>query len=384
MFNTNLIAKFQTLETPFYYYDLDLFKKTLKVLKDSIYDDYNIYFAIKSNNNDEIIQIIKNYDLGIDAVSINEIIKALDSGFNSKKIVFAGVGKTEKEIQLAIEKDIYSFNCESIYEIEIINKISNKMKKKSDIAIRINPNIDSKTHRYVKTGIYDSKFGIQINDLQLLIEKINSYKNVLLKGFHIHLGSQINDFNVFLKLARVANDINKYFKDNNVIIEDINLGGGLGIDYQNPDNNLIPDFKKYFNIFKKELCLFNNQKVHFELGRSIVGQCASLISRVLYIKNSYNKCFIIIDAGMTELIRPALYNSYHHIQNLTSKDRKSKYDIVGPLCESTDTFVKDFYLNKGKIGDLLAIRSVGAYSEVMSSNYNLRKNAPAYYSNKFY
>ena len=384
MFSNNLITKFNTLETPFYYYDLNLLDKTLSILSKSIYDNYNIYYAIKANNNQAIIDKINKYRFGIDAVSINEIIKAIDSGFDSKKIVFAGVGKTEKEIELAIQKNIYLFNCESIQEIELIDKISCKMKKKSNLAIRLNPNIDSMTHEYIKTGTYDSKFGIQIKDLSLLIEKINNLKNIILKGFHFHLGSQINDFNVFTKLSKVCNDVNKYFMDKGFKIQDINLGGGLSINYKDPDNNLIPDFKRYFNLFKKELKVFDGQKIHFELGRSIVAQSGSLISRVLYIKNSFNRNFIILDAGMTELIRPALYNSYHYIQNLSSKEKKIKYDIVGPLCESSDTFVKDFYLNKADSGNLLAIRSVGAYGEVMSSNYNLRKKAPSYYSDNFF
>ena len=384
MFSNNLITKFNTLETPFYYYDLNLLDKTLSILSKSIYDNYNVYYAIKANNNQAIIDKINKYRFGIDAVSINEIIKAIDSGFDSKKIVFAGVGKTEKEIELAIQKNIYLFNCESIQEIELIDKISCKMKKKCNLAIRLNPNIDSMTHEYIKTGIYDSKFGIQIKDLSLLIEKINNLKNIILKGFHFHLGSQINDFNVFTKLSKVSNDVNKYFMDKGFKIQDINLGGGLSINYKDPDNNLIPDFKSYFNLFKKELKVFDGQKIHFELGRSIVAQSGSLISRVLYMKNSFNRNFIILDAGMTELIRPALYNSYHYIQNLSSKEKKIKYDIVGPLCESSDTFAKDFYLNKADSGNLLAIRSVGAYGEVMSSNYNLRNKAPSYYSDNFF
>ena len=383
MFSNNLITKFNSLDTPFYFYDLELLDKTLSILSKSIYDNYNVYYAIKANNNRSIIDKINKYKFGIDAVSINEIIKAIDLGFDSKKIVFAGVGKKEKEIELAIQKNIYLFNCESIQEIELIDKISYKMKKKSDLAVRLNPNIDSMTHKYIKTGIYDSKFGIQIKDLPILIEKINDLQNITLKGFHFHLGSQINDFSVFSKLAEVANDVNKYFMDKGFNIQDINLGGGLGINYEDPDNNLIPDFKSYFNLFKKELKVFDGQKIHFELGRSIVAQSGSLISRILYIKNSFNRNFLILDAGMTELIRPALYNSFHHIQNLSSNEKKIKYDIVGPLCESSDTFIKDFYLNKADSGNLLAIRSVGAYGEVMSSNYNLRKKAPSYYSDNF-
>jgi len=384
VFNNNLITKFNTLETPFYYYDLNLLENTLKALVNSKYNNFYIHYAIKANNNNEIIKRIKKFDLGIDAVSGNEIIKALDLDFDPKKIVFSGVGKTQNEIQIGVRNNIYSFNCESLHEIELINIISKKLNRKSNIAIRLNPNIDSHSHKYMKTAISDSKFGIQISDLPLFIDRINQFDNVSLIGFHFHIGSQITDLDVFLKLSKIANDINLYFKENNILIKDINLGGGLGIDYGEPDKNLIPNFNKYFDIFKKELKLYKNQKIHFELGRSIVGQSGTLVSKVLYIKKSFNKKFIIIDAGMTELIRPALYNSHHHIQNLMSDSILKKYDIVGPLCESSDTFIKDFYLNKTKINDLLAIRSVGAYGEVMSSNYNLRKKASSYYSDSIF
>jgi len=232
--------------------------------------------------------------------------------------------------------------------------------------------------------MFDTKFGIQIDHLSDILEKIKNLKNIDLKGYHFHLGSQIDDLNVFVKLSKVSNEINSYLKNNKFNIRDINLGGGLGINYKEPDLNLIPDFRSYFNVFKKNLICFDNQKVHFELGRSIVGQCGSLFSRILYLKKSFNKNFIIIDAGMTELIRPALYNAHHHIDNLSSIEKEIKYDIVGPLCESSDTFAKDYYLNESKIGDLIVIRSSGAYGEVMSSNYNLRKKAIAYYSNDLF
>ena len=384
MFNSELTQRLNKLKTPFYFYDLDLLDKTILSLKDSLELNYNVYYAIKANNNSKIIKLINDHNLGIDAVSGEEINKSLNCKINPKKIVFAGVGKTKEEIILAIKKKIYLFNCESFDEVKLIDKISNELNVTTEIAIRLNPNIDSRTHKYIKTGMFDTKFGIQIDHLSDILEKIKNLKNIDLKGYHFHLGSQIDDLNVFVKLSKVSNEINSYLKNNKFNIRDINLGGGLGINYKEPDLNLIPDFRSYFNVFKKNLICFDNQKVHFELGRSIVGQCGSLFSRILYLKKSFNKNFIIIDAGMTELIRPALYNAHHHIDNLSSIKKEIKYDIVGPLCESSDTFAKDYYLNESKIGDLIVIRSSGAYGEVMSSNYNLRKKAIAYYSNDLF
>ena len=384
MFNSELTQRLNKLKTPFYFYDLDLLDKTILSLKDSLELNYNVYYAIKANNNSKIIKLINDHNLGIDAVSGEEINKSLNCKINPKKIVFAGVGKTKEEIILAIKKKIYLFNCESFDEVKLIDKISNELNVTTEIAIRLNPNIDSRTHKYIKTGMFDTKFGIQIDHLSDILEKIKNLKNIDLKGYHFHLGSQIDDLNVFVKLSKVSNEINSYLKNNKFNIRDINLGGGLGINYKEPDLNLIPDFRSYFNVFKKNLICFDNQKVHFELGRSIVGQCGSLFSRILYLKKSFNKNFIIIDAGMTELIRPALYNAHHHIDNLSSIEKEIKYDIVGPLCESSDTFAKDYYLNESKIGDLIVIRSSGAYGEVMSSNYNLRKKAIAYYSNDLF
>ena len=384
MFNSELTQRLNKLKTPFYFYDLDLLDKTILSLKDSLELNYNVYYAIKANNNSKIIKLINDHNLGIDAVSGEEINKSLNCKINPKKIVFAGVGKTKEEIILAIKKKIYLFNCESFDEVKLIDKISNELNVTTEIAIRLNPNIDSRTHKYIKTGMFDTKFGIQIDHLSDILEKIKNLKNINLKGYHFHLGSQIDDLNVFVKLSKVSNEINNYLKNNKFNIRDINLGGGLGINYKEPDLNLIPDFRSYFNVFKKNLICFDNQKVHFELGRSIVGQCGSLFSRILYLKKSFKKNFIIIDAGMTELIRPALYNAHHHIDNLSSIEKEIKYDIVGPLCESSDTFAKDYYLNESKIGDLIVIRSSGAYGEVMSSNYNLRKKAIAYYSNDLF
>lgn len=384
MFNSELTQKLTKLKTPFYFYDLDLLDKTILSLKESLDPNYNVYYAIKANNNSKIIKLIKDHDLGIDAVSGEEINKSLNNSIKPKKIVFAGVGKTKDEIIFAIRKKIYLFNCESFDEISLIDKISNELNVKTKIAIRLNPNIDSRSHKYIKTGMFDSKFGIQIDHLAEILEKIKKFNHIDLIGYHFHLGSQIDDLGVFRKLCKVSNEMNIYLKNKNFNITDINLGGGLGINYKEPDLNLIPNFKSYFQIFKKNLIYFDNQKIHFELGRSIVGQSGSLFSSILYLKKSFNKYFIIIDAGMTELIRPALYNAQHHIENLSSNKKEIKYDIVGPLCESSDTFAKDYYLNQSKIGDLIVIRSTGAYGEVMSNNYNLRKKVKAYYSNELF
>ena len=289
MFNSELTQKLTKLKTPFYFYDLDLLDKTILSLKESLDPNYSVYYAIKANNNSKIIKLIKDHDLGIDAVSGEEINKSLNNSIKPKKIVFAGVGKTKDEIIFAIRKKIYLFNCESFDEISLIDKISNELNVKTKIAIRLNPNIDSRSHKYIKTGMFDSKFGIQIDHLDEILEKIKKLNHIDLKGYHFHLGSQIDDLGVFRKLCKVSNEMNIYLKNKNFNITDINLGGGLGINYKEPDLNLIPDFKSYFQIFKRNLIYFDNQKIHFELGRSIVGQSGSLFSSILYLKKSFNK-----------------------------------------------------------------------------------------------
>jgi diaminopimelate decarboxylase len=373
--------KFRGIETPFYYYDLELLSKTLEVISnESSKRNYKIHYALKANSNDRILKLISAAGLGADCVSGNEIIKAKNTGFNNAEIVFAGVGKSDKEIITALEYNISCFNIESKQELEVINSIADSMNKVAKIAIRINPNIDANTHRYITTGLEENKFGINTWELPQLVKLISSQKNIKLIGLHFHIGSQITDLTVFKGLCTRINEIQKWFYEHNFYFKYLNVGGGMGINYENPDEELVPDFSSYFEVFEKFLDLRPELEVHFEIGRAIVGQCGSLISKVLYIKEGVNTNFAIIDAGMTEMIRPALYQSFHKIENLTSRGNEKRYDVVGPICESSDTFAKFILLPETKRGDLIAIRSTGAYGEVMSSRYNLRDKVKSYFS----
>jgi len=380
-FSKGLIAKFSSLETPFYYYDLELLSKTLEVISnESSKRNYKIHYALKANSNEKILKIISAGGLGADCVSGNEITKAVATGFKNDEIVFAGVGKSDKEIKIAFENNISCFNAESKQELEVINSIAGSINKTANVALRINPNIDANTHHYITTGLEENKFGINTWELSEIIEKLSSQKHIKLVGLHFHIGSQVTDLNVYKGLCIRINEIQKWFTDHNFQFNYLNVGGGLGINYENPDEELIPDFNSFFNVFEKFLEHRSGQDIHFEIGRAIVGQCGALISKVLFIKEGVNTNFAILDAGMTELIRPALYQSYHKIENLISSETEKKYDVVGPICESSDTFGKSILLPETNRGDIIAIRSTGAYGEVMSSGYNLRSKVKSYFS----
>jgi len=381
MFSETLIKKFEQIETPFYFYDVQLLQKTLETVKNAS-EKYNfsVHYALKANSNNRILELIQKNGFGADCVSGNEVLKALENGFSPSKIAFAGVGKTDKEIKIGLNSGIFSFNCESIPEIEVINQIAHKEGKLAKIAIRINPNVDSKTHKHITTGLSENKFGVNYEDLPELLKIIKPLKNIQLVGIHFHIGSQITNLSVFKDLCIRINEIQDIFVAQQTEIEHVNVGGGLGISYENPDEDATARFEEYFKIFADNLKLKPRQTVHFELGRSIIAQSGSLISKVLYVKKGNSKNFLILDAGMNDLIRPALYQAFHKIESLTSDKQDSVYDIVGPVCESTDVFVKDFKLPEAQRGDLVAIRSAGAYGEVMASAYNLKDFAKAYYS----
>ena len=381
MFNNNLINKFRNLETPFYYYDMDLLDRTLADLKEhGLSRGFHIHFAIKANFNFEILERIRNAGLGIDCVSGREIERATEAGFTPDQIAFAGVGKTDREIETALDHNIYSFNCESLPELKVVNELASKRAKVAPVAVRLNPNVEANTHKYITTGLNENKFGISADKLPDLFELLPKLSSIKLIGIHFHIGSQISDLTPFDQLADRANELQNLFESKGYPLQHLNLGGGYGIDYENPDKNEIPDFKPFFDLFDRKLEIRQNQKVHFELGRSIVGQCGSLISKVLFIKEGTSTDFAIIDAGMTELIRPALYQADHRIDALTSQKPMKKYDVVGPICESSDTFRRGYQLPELSRGDLVAIRSTGAYGEVMSSGFNLRDRVKAYYS----
>lgn len=382
MFNTQHSKNFAGIKTPFYYYNTALLKETLKTMLDAAPKEYHIHYALKANSNPKLLSIIKNHGIGADCVSGNEVKRALNVGFTNKQIAFAGVGKSDEEILIGLDNDIFSFNVESIPELMVINELASKQNKIAHVALRINPNVDAYTHKYITTGLEENKFGINPYEFDTIVEHLNICKHIKLVGLHFHIGSQIQSLTPFKNLCLRVNEINKWFLSKGLEIEHINVGGGLGINYQEPDKEAIVDFKAYFGVFKQFLELHPTQQVHFELGRCIIAQCGSLISKVLYVKNGINTNFAILDAGMTELIRPALYQAYHKIENITATTENrelNKYDVVGPICESSDCFGKAVVLPETKRGDLIAIRSAGAYGEVMSSNYNLRETASCIY-----
>lgn len=372
MIKTNIVNKFRDLPTPFYYYDLDVLHATCsRVKEESEKSGFSIHYAVKANANPRILEIIASYGFGADCVSYNEIERAMECGFSPSIIVFAGVGKTDREIESALKARIACFNCESIAEIEVIDSIAARLKTKATIALRINPYIEAHTHKYITTAIAESKFGISTRELKDVLDRISSLDNIELEGIHFHVGSQITRMSVFRSLCSRVNELQEWFSSQNIDLKTINLGGGLGIDYNNPEK--MPEFDEYFTLIRELVRIRPGQRIHFEPGRSIVGQCGSLITKVLYIKKGRNTTFAIVDAGMTDLIRPALYQAHHEIQNLASSGKTGKYDVVGPICESSDTFAKYIELPETGRGDILAIRSAGAYGETMVSGYNLRK-----------
>ncbi|MEY3679255.1 MAG: hypothetical protein RI924_1396 [Bacteroidota bacterium] len=380
-FNPKVLAELQQHETPFYLYDLGLLKRTLSDCKAASNPyGFKVHYALKANFNKKILETIVAAGFGADCVSGNEVQLALNMGFKKDEIVFAGVGKSDKEIQAALALDIFCFNVESIEELKIINHFAAAQQSKARIAIRINPNVDAKTHQHITTGLEENKFGINIWELGECVNVLHESEHLDLIGIHFHVGSQIRELEVFKSLCLKVNEFNNWFLDRGFKLKILNVGGGLGVDYYHPDEQPIADFSSYFQVFDQFLERRKDQEVHFELGRALVASCGSLLSRVLYIKEGLKKNFMILDAGMTELMRPVLYQAYHKIENLSSTaESMTKYDVVGPICESTDTFGKEVLLPTSQRGDLMAIRTAGAYGEVMASRYNLREAITSVY-----
>lgn len=379
------VSAFRSKETPFYYYDTELLQRTINVIKTEIakYGNYHVHYAIKANANPKVLQLIASNGFGADCVSGGEIEAAINAGFAPEKIVYAGVGKTDREIILGLEKGIFCFNVESVPELQVINDLAAERNLVANVAFRINPNVGAHTHANITTGLAENKFGISMEDMVGIIKQAAELKNVNYLGLHFHIGSQILEMDDFIALSNRINELQLQLEENNISTSLINVGGGLGIDYQQPDENPIPGFADYFSTYNQHLLLRPGQTLHFELGRSIVAQCGSLISQVTYVKQGAVKQFAILDAGMTDLIRPALYQAYHKVENITSTDEMETYDVVGPICESSDVFVKDTLLNKAKRGDLFALRSAGAYGEIMASGYNCRKLPNGYTDKDF-
>ncbi|WP_270090263.1 diaminopimelate decarboxylase [Sphingobacterium sp. SYP-B4668] len=384
MFNNDLKAFFADKETPFYYYDMKLLEQTLDTCASAADKrGFHVHYALKANFNDRILQLIQAKGFGADCVSGNEVKKSIDMGFDPGKITFAGVGKSDKEIRYALSHGIFAFNVESIQEMEVINDLAREAGQIANVSLRINPNVDAQTHHYITTGLDENKFGIPNSELEKSAAVLRNATNLKLVGLHFHIGSQITDLNVFKSLCVKVNEWKNWFEERGTTISVLNVGGGLGVDYKNPDGNAIADFEAYFDIFDKFLERNANQEVHFELGRALVAQCGSLVSRVLYTKNGVKKHFLILDAGMTELMRPALYQAYHKIEKVGSGEQATiNYDVVGPICESSDCFGKEVPLPISQRGDLIAIRTAGAYGEVMASNYNLREEIRYIYSDQ--
>jgi diaminopimelate decarboxylase len=378
------VEKFQDLRTPFYYYDADLLRQTLQAIQQEAgkHEGFNVHYAIKANANPKVLRIIRQAGLGADCVSGGEIEASLKAGIPASKIVFAGVGKADWEINIGLDNDIFCFNVESIPELEVINEMASAKGKTARVAFRLNPNVGAHTHANITTGLAENKFGIDMRDMLKVIEEADGMPNIKVVGLHFHIGSQILDMGDFEALCNRINELQMELERHHIVMEHINVGGGLGVDYQHPNRLSIPDFKSYFDTYAKKLKLRPGQTLHFELGRSVVAQCGSLITRTLYIKEGSVKKFAIVDAGFTDLIRPALYQAYHKIENLTSNEEPDTYDVVGPICESTDVFAKQIDLNRTHRGDLLAIRSAGAYGEIMASQYNCRLLPQGYMSDE--
>ena len=376
------ILRFKEVHTPFYFYNTALLKETLQKIKKEIsaHKNYIVHYAIKANANPKLLRLIAQADFGADCVSGGEIQRALDTGFPASKIVFAGVGKSDWEINLGLDNDIFCFNVESEPELEVINELAKAKGKIASIAFRINPNIGAHTHANITTGLAENKFGIAMKNMEHIIQKAEQLCHIRVLGLHFHIGSQILEMDDFIALCQRINQLIEQLRQAHHRIEHINVGGGLGIDYEHPDKHPIPNFSSYFNTYAKYLNLSDGQQLHFELGRAVVGQCGSLVTRVLYVKQGATKQFIIVDAGMTDLIRPALYQAHHQIENLNSREVLEKYDVVGPICESSDVFAKDILLPKTHREDLIALHSAGAYGEIMASQYNCRALPQSYTS----
>jgi diaminopimelate decarboxylase len=378
------LSKFQQLRTPFYYYDMDLLRQTLAAINAEAgkHEGFVVHYAVKANANPKVLRAIRQAGLGADCVSGGEIEACVHAGFPGSKIVFAGVGKSDWEIELGLDHDIFCFNVESIPELEVINELAAARGKTARVAFRLNPNVGAHTHANITTGLAENKFGIAMRDMIPVIERAQQMENVRVVGLHFHIGSQILDMGDFQALCNRVNELQDELERHRISVEHINVGGGLGIDYQHPNRVPIPDFKAYFDTYARRLKLRGGQTLHFELGRAVVAQMGTLITRTLYVKEGAVKKFAIVDAGFTDLIRPALYQAYHKIENITSDEPTDTYDVVGPICESTDVFAKQIDLNCCHRGDLLAIRSAGAYGEIMASQYNCRRLPQGYSSDE--
>lgn len=356
-------------KTPFYIYsENQIITNFLKFKNTFKKTNPLICFAAKSNSNLNILRVLGRLGAGADVVSGGELLKALKAGIKAKKIVFSGVGKTEEELKIAINKNILLINCESESEAKLVNNLAKKLRKKVSIGFRLNPNVDAKTHKNISTGKAENKFGLSIKSFKIFLKTINSLKNIKLDALSVHIGSQILNDAPFRKTLSV---MSKLIKELRLNLNYVDLGGGFGINYTNKERPInLNKYSKLVESFSKKL----NCKIIFEPGRSIIGNTGLLISKVQFIKKGSNKNFIILDAGMNDFMRPALYDAFHQIIPVSKNSAKSKgkIEFVGPICESTCKF--GIYKNYQKINenDFIAITNVGAYGSSLSSNYNTR------------
>ena len=383
MITNAAIEAFKQIETPFYYYDMELLRRTLEECRrEASKYGYKIHYAIKANDDRRIVDMIRSYGFGVDCVSGGEISMAIEAGFDPADIVFAGVGKTDWEINLALEAGIGCFNVESIPELEVIDALARAKDVQAPVCIRVNPDIDAHTHKFITTGLEENKFGISAWAFDELVDVLSSATNINLKGLHLHIGSQITIMEPFVLECKRALEIVAKFRERGFDVTDLNLGGGLGVDYDTPALNPLPPFAAWFGTVAANLPVAPGQTVHFEPGRALVAQCGHLISRVIFVKRGKERKFVILDAGMNDLIRPALYGAHHAVENLTSRGGMLRYDVVGPICESSDTWGENLLLPATARGDLFAISTAGAYGQVMAMRYNQRPFAKAYYSDE--
>lgn len=370
----DLLSFAQKQNSPFYIYSKNVIERNINKYQNAI-TKYNIngkvFFAVKSNLNREIIKIINKKNCGADTTSIGEIEESLNSGVKGHDIIFSGVGKTNEELTFAIKNNVH-INCESINEIKAINTIAEKLKKIINISVRINPEVDGHTHSKISTGKKGDKFGILMADLLSFQEEIKTMRGVKINGIAFHIGSQITEIESFSILFQKIKDIYTLLVNNNLQIDIIDLGGGVGIAYQEEDKTI--SIESYMKSLNENLISKLPKKInyHFEPGRFIVANAGILIANVTYIKKSGDENFAILNAGMNNLIRPAMYDSYHEITPVLKREKEEVYNIAGPVCESSDFFAKNRQMKTLQEGDFVAILCSGAYGQSMASMYNAR------------
>lgn len=372
------------LTTPFYYYDLDLLRRTAEEAHYwSRLFGFQVHYAIKANMHPGVMKALRQVGFGADCVSGGEILHAIRHGFAPGKIVFAGVGKTDKEIRTAIEADIFCFNVESLQEIDVLAEIAGSYSRQVRVCLRVAPGVNAETHAYISTGENIHKFGIREDQLEKALDSISKAEYLDFYGLHVHIGSQIRNMKVFARLSQRVNQLQNHIEAVGFKAKHINLGGGLGVDYSS-SVEILPDFEAYFSTLNTHLQRRKNQQVHVELGRSLTAGCGTLLTRVLYVKPSTERTYAIVDAGMSELLRPALYGSEHPVENLRTSGQLKKIWIGGPVCESSDILAKGVLLPEVKRGDILAFSWTGAYGQVMASRYNLRPKLHTLCSDEMY